>query len=79
MNATVRTPARLRSRNQLTLPNEIVEAAGIAEGDSFVVEHHPNEPDVVVLRRVRASYAGALATLYAPSDEYLEGERAAWE
>ena len=79
MTGFVRAPARLRSRNQLTLPNDIVEAAGISEGDAFVVEHQQADPDVVVLRRVRSSYAGALAGMYAPTDEYLEGERAGWE
>lgn len=63
----------------MTLPNEIVIAAGISEGDSFVVELEPAEPDVVVLRRVRASYAGALKGMYRPVDEYLEGERAGWD
>ena len=79
MTSLVRAPARLRSRNQLTLPNDIVEAAGIGEGDAFVVEHQQADPDVVVLRRVRSSYAGALAGMYAPTDEYLEGERAGWD
>lgn len=79
MATSVRAPARLRSRNQLTLPNEIVAAAGIAEGDSFVVEHEPADPDVVILRRVRTSYAGSVAGLYAPADEYLEGERTGWD
>ena len=76
--AALRAPARLRSRNQLTLPSEIVLAAGIAEGDDFVVELEPDDPDVVMLRRVRASYAGALKAMYTPIDEYLEGERAGW-
>lgn len=79
MASPVRAPARLRSRNQLTLPNDIVEAAGLGEGDSFVVEVEPSDPDVVILRRVRASYAGALAGMYAPAEEYLEGERAGWD
>jgi bifunctional DNA-binding transcriptional regulator/antitoxin component of YhaV-PrlF toxin-antitoxin module len=74
----IRATARLRSRNQLTLPNEIATAAGLGEGDSFVVELEPNDPDVVILRRVRSSYAGALKGMYGPVDEYLEGERAGW-
>ena len=73
------SPARLRSRNQLTLPNDIVEAAGISEGDSFVVELEPADPDVVILRRVRTSYAGALKGMYVPIEEYIEGERAGWD
>jgi bifunctional DNA-binding transcriptional regulator/antitoxin component of YhaV-PrlF toxin-antitoxin module len=79
MATTLRAPARLRSRNQLTLPNDIVEAAGIGEGDSFVVELESTDPDVVILRRVRTSYAGALNGMYAPVDEYLEGERTGWD
>jgi bifunctional DNA-binding transcriptional regulator/antitoxin component of YhaV-PrlF toxin-antitoxin module len=74
----IRAPARLRSRNQLTLPNVIVDAAGIAEGDDFVVELEPGDADVVVLRRIRASYASALKQMYAPVEEYIEGEREGW-
>ena len=76
---TIASPARLRPRNQLTLPDAIVKAAGLEEGTTFIVELEPSEPDVVRLRRVRSSYAGALRGLYGPVDEYLEGERAGWE
>jgi hypothetical protein len=75
----VSATARLRARNQLTLPDPIVQAAGLDEGATFVVEVDAAEPDVVRLRRVRASYAGALQGLYEPSDEYLKGERAGWD
>jgi hypothetical protein len=71
--------ARLRSRNQLTLPDLIVQAAGLDEGATFVVELDPAEPDLVRLRRVRTSYAGALKGLYEPTGEYLEGERSGWD
>ena len=70
--------ARLRKRNQLTLPDAIVQAGGLGEGALFVVELEPSDPDVVRLRRVRSSYAGALKGMYEPVDEYLEGERAGW-
>lgn len=79
MTSTVRAPAKLRSRNQLTLPSDIVEAAGIGEGDTFIVELEPSDSDVLTLRRVRTSYAGALKGMYEPTDEYLEGERAGWD
>jgi hypothetical protein len=71
--------ARLRSRNQLTLPDPIVQAAGLQEGVTFVVELDGADPDVVRLRRVRSSYAGALKGLYEPTSEYLEGERSGWD
>ena len=77
--STISATARLRQRNQLTLPDPIVQAGGIEEGAVFVVELEPSDPDVVRLRRVRSSYAGALKGLYEPVDEYLEGERAGWE
>lgn len=70
--------ARLRQRNQLTLPDAIVQAGGLDEGSVFVVELETSDPDVVRLRRVRSSYAGALKGLYEPVDDYLEGERAGW-
>jgi bifunctional DNA-binding transcriptional regulator/antitoxin component of YhaV-PrlF toxin-antitoxin module len=71
--------ARLRSRNQLTLPDPIVQAAGLDEGATFVVELDDADPDVVRLRRIRTSYAGALKGLYEPTGEYLEGERSGWK
>ena len=77
--SSVTAPARLRQRNQLTLPDAIVTAGNIEEGTTFIVELEPSEPDLVRLHRVRSSYAGALRGLYGPVDEYVEGERAGWE
>jgi hypothetical protein len=68
----------LRARNQLTLPDRVVQAAGIVEGDRFVVELDPGDPDVLHLHRVRASYAGALRDVYGDIDEYIESERTSW-
>lgn len=76
-----RTPpaeARLRARNQLTLPDPIVQAAGLGEGDRFAVDIDPAEPDVVRLRRVRSSYAGALASIYGDAQAALGEERGSW-
>jgi hypothetical protein len=70
--------ARLRARNQLTLPDPIVQAAALDEGATFVVELDADDPDLVRLRRVRTSYAGALKGLYEPAGAYLDGERAGW-
>jgi hypothetical protein len=77
--SSVTASARLRQRNQLTLPDAIVTAGNIEEGTTFIVELEPSDPDLVRLRRVRTSYAGALRGLYGPVDEYVEGERAGWE
>jgi len=77
--STVVATARLRPRNQLTLPDSIVQAAGLGEGATFVVELEPDDPYVVRLRRIRESYAGALKGLFEPSAEYLAGERDGWD
>lgn len=76
--SSLNVEARIRSRNQLTLPDPIVRAAGIAEGDRFIVEVSTDDPDTVRLHRVRASYAGALRDLYDDPATYLEGERESW-
>ena len=79
MTETVSAQARLRERNQLTIPDQIVQAAGIGPGVTFIVETTLVDPDTLILRRVRSSYAGALRGVYGPVAEYLEGERGSWE
>ena len=70
--------SRLRARNQLTLPDRVVQAAGLTEGDRFVVDVDPTEPDIVRLRRLRTSYAGTMAEVYVDATAALEEERASW-
>lgn len=76
---SVTAEARMRARNQMTLPEPVVHAAGIIEGDRFVVEVAPGDPDTVHLHRIRASYAGALPDVYGDATEYLDTERQSWE
>ena len=78
MPTTVSAPAKVRARNQITIPDRIAQAAGIEEGETLVVELVPDDPDLRRLRRVRGSYAGALTGVYAPVDEYLEELRSDW-
>jgi len=79
MTSSVTAEAKMRARNQLTLPEPVVQAAGILEGDRFVVEVAPGDPDTVHLHRIRASYAGALRDVYGDTTEYLDAERQSWE
>ena len=79
MTATVSAQARLRARNQLTIPESVVVAAGIEEGETFVVEVESGEPDTLRLRRLRTSYAGVARGLYGDTAQYLEVERRDWE
>lgn len=63
----------------MTLPELVVQAAGISEGDRFVVEVTPGDPDTVRLHRIRPSYAGALRDVYGDMADYLDAERQSWE
>ena len=69
---------RLRERNQLTLPDAVAKAAGITEGDRFVVTFEPDHPDSVRLDRIRDSYAGSLAIVYGDPEAYLREVREGW-
>jgi bifunctional DNA-binding transcriptional regulator/antitoxin component of YhaV-PrlF toxin-antitoxin module len=77
---TVSAEARFRARNQITIPDAVVQAAGIELGETFVVEVEPEDIDTLRLRRIRPSYAGALRGLWGgDTNAYLEAERNAWE
>ena len=75
---TVHAQARLRAKSQLTLPEAVVDAAGVSEGDRFLVEITPDDPDTIRLHRIRSSYAGALREIYGDAADYLASERASW-
>jgi bifunctional DNA-binding transcriptional regulator/antitoxin component of YhaV-PrlF toxin-antitoxin module len=78
MTETISAEARLRERNQLTIPEVIVAATGLEPGVTLVVETRLEDPDTLVLRRVRRSYAGALRGVYGDATAYVEGERKGW-
>jgi hypothetical protein len=79
MTINVIAEARLRARNQLTLPEPAIQAAGIQEGDRFFVEVVPESPGSLRLHRIRPSYAGALQDVYDDPTAYLDAERGGWE
>ena len=78
MATTISARARVRARNQITIPEQIVEAAEIAEGETLIVELDVSRPDVLSVRRVRESYAGTLSGVYTDAGAYLEEERRDW-
>ena len=69
--------ARLRARTQLTLPDVVAKAAGIIEGDRFVVTFEPDRPDSIRLDRIRSSYAGLLKDAHGDPETYLDEMREA--
>ena len=69
---------RLRERNQLTLPDAVAKAAGITEGERFVVTFEPEHPDSVRLDRIRGSYAGSMTDTFGDPEAYLREVREGW-
>ena len=69
--------ARLRPKNQLTLPETVVNQLQAKVGDRFRVTVDDN---VVQLHLVRKSYAGALKDLWPPDwMEELRRDRDSWQ
>jgi len=73
----VPTTARLRHKNQLTVPDAAVEAVGAAIGDRFLVTVHAGG---IRLVPIRDSYAGALEGVFpADASAIVRRERDAWD
>lgn len=78
----IEIPLRLRERNQLTLPERIVERMGLNEGDQLLAVLDEAEPTLVRLRGLLRSYKGVAAKSYGTDAKavaaYLASERASW-
>ena len=77
----IEAEARLRPKNQLTLPEPIVEALGAEPDDVLAFETDPARPGTALLRRIPRSFAGALSGVYGTTAElktFLREEHAAW-
>jgi len=83
VDETLEIAVSLRERNQLTLPDRVATRLGARAGDRLLLAIEPAEPDVVRVRRLPGSYAGALTGVYGRTAEeqsaYLAGERSTWE
>ena len=73
--------ANLRPKNQVTLPEEIVERMGVRPGDRLIFSVN-EESGAVSVRPLLRSYAGILNGVYGTHEEvqaYIDAERASWE
>ncbi len=75
---TATAVARLRAKNQITLPQEALSRVGARIGDRFLVS--ADEDGAIRLEPVRRSYAGALKDVW-PADwqAELRQERDSWQ
>lgn len=77
----IEASARLRAKNQLTLPEPIAAALGAEPNDVLAFELDPARPDVALVHLVRAGFAGALTGTYGTTDDvkaFIREEHAAW-
>ncbi len=77
----IEAEARLRPKNQVTVPEPIVRALEATVDDTLVFEADPGEPGVVHVRLLPRTFAGSLRDVYGTTDEvlaFLREEHAAW-
>jgi hypothetical protein len=85
MNAAdppIAAEARLRQKNQLTLPEQIAHALEARPNDILVFETDPANPGAASVRVLRHTFAGAMTGVFGTTEDvltYLREERAAWE
>ena len=73
--------ARLRAKNQITVPDAIVRALGAAPDDMLAFEANPADPGVAVIRLIPRSFAGSLTGMWGSTEEaiaYVRTERESW-
>jgi bifunctional DNA-binding transcriptional regulator/antitoxin component of YhaV-PrlF toxin-antitoxin module len=81
LDRPIEADARLRAKNQLTLPEPIAEALGARTNDVLVFETDPMQPGVAHVHLVRAGLAGALTGVYGTTQQvkaFLREEHEAW-
>lgn len=77
----VEAEARLRHKNQLTLPEAIAGALHAEPGDTLVFETDPAQPGVAHIHAVPRALADSLRGMYGTSEavlDFVREERAAW-
>ena len=77
----VQAEARLRAKNQLTLPEQIAVALDAHTGDVLAFETDPEQPGTARIRLLPRDFAGALTGVYGTTREvkaFLREEHEAW-
>jgi hypothetical protein len=81
LDPPVRAEARLRPKNQLTLPEPIAAVLEARPDDLLLFEEDPAEPGTARVRLLPRTFAGALTGVYGTTDEvkaFLREEHTAW-
>ena len=82
MTIVLEAEARLRAKNQITVPEPVVRALDAHEDDTLVFEADATEAGVFRVRLLPRTFAGALTGVYGTTSEvtsFLRDEHADWE
>ena len=82
MSVIIEAEARLRAKNQITVPEAIVATLEAQLDDTLIFEADASEPGIIRVRLLPRSFAGALTSVYGSAADVkalVEEERAAWE
>ena len=77
----VEAEARLRQKNQMTIPDAIVRVLHAAPDDLFVFEADPDQPGVAQIHVIPRSFAGSMTGVYGTTEDvirFVRDEHAAW-
>jgi bifunctional DNA-binding transcriptional regulator/antitoxin component of YhaV-PrlF toxin-antitoxin module len=78
---SIEADARLRAKNQITVPDSIVRALGAAPDDMLAFEADPAEPGVARLRLMPRDFSGSLTGMWGTTEEvlaFLKEEHDSW-
>ena len=64
----IEADARLRAKNQITVPDAIVRALGAGPDDVLAFEVDPAEPGVAHIRLMPRDFAGSLTGVFGTSE-----------
>lgn len=81
LDRPVEIDARLRRKNQLTLPEPVARALDARPDDRLLFEIDPTDPGVVRVRVLPRDFAGSMTGVFGTTDEtlaFVRGERDAW-
>ncbi len=81
LDRPIEVEARLRQKNQLTLPEPVARALDARLDDRLLFEIDPADPGVVRLRVLPRDFAGSMTGVFGTTDEtlaFVRGEREAW-
>jgi len=81
LDRPIEAEARLRQKNQITLPDPIARALEAKPDDVLLFEVDPAEPGVVRARLLPRDFAGSLTGVFGTTEEtlaFVRGEHVDW-